>query len=218
MVLGLRCSVGRRQKSDRDQYSQWGVNGTKLAIFSMLPWYTVQGRRKAFEKNLGGRVELTNNLWKSFCSDDNSVKIRWGQLTACPHMFRHPYRSSYPRWKMKNLPWVDNCHDLPHAGEIRLSFLTISHNDPFGLFFNKNIQCLKTDMTTPTIAFFGSMTFIEIYIIHFDFSLRFLWKNCHNFNTILSFEHLNKVIDTTKYSKHWPYTVAHTIECVCRKC
>ena len=36
MVLGLRCSVGRRQKSDRDQYSQWGVNGTKLAIFSML--------------------------------------------------------------------------------------------------------------------------------------------------------------------------------------
>ena len=30
------CSVGRRQKSDRDQYSQWGVNGTKLAIFSML--------------------------------------------------------------------------------------------------------------------------------------------------------------------------------------
>ena len=26
-----------------------------------------------------------------------------------------------------------------------------------------------------------------------------------------------KVIDT-KYSKHWPYTYAHTIECVCRKC
>ena len=25
-----------------------------------------------------------------------------------------------------------------------------------------------------------------------------------------------KVIDT-KYSKHWPYTVAHTIECVCSK-
>ena len=25
------------------------------------------------------------------------------------------------------------------------------------------------------------------------------------------------VIDT-KYSRHWPYTVAHTIECVCRKC
>ena len=22
----------------------------------------------------------------------------------------------------------------------------------------------------------------------------------------------------TKYSKHWPYNVAHTIECVCRKC
>ena len=22
----------------------------------------------------------------------------------------------------------------------------------------------------------------------------------------------------TKYSKHWPYTVAHTFECVCRKC
>ena len=22
----------------------------------------------------------------------------------------------------------------------------------------------------------------------------------------------------TKYSKHWPYTVAHTIDCVCRKC
>ena len=21
----------------------------------------------------------------------------------------------------------------------------------------------------------------------------------------------------TKYSKHWPYTVAHTIDCVCRK-
>ena len=28
---------------------------------------------------------------------------------------------------------------------------------------------------------------------------------------------LGKVI-YTKYSKHWPYTVAHTIECVCRKC
>ena len=28
---------------------------------------------------------------------------------------------------------------------------------------------------------------------------------------------LNKVI-YTKYSKHWPYTVAHTIDCVCRKC
>ena len=26
----------------------------------------------------------------------------------------------------------------------------------------------------------------------------------------------SKVIDT-KYSKHWPYTVAHTIECVCSK-
>ena len=46
-------------------------------------------------------------------------------------------------------------------------------------------------MTTPTIDFFGSVTFIEIYIIHFNFSLPFLWKNCHNFNTILSFEHLN---------------------------
>ena len=22
----------------------------------------------------------------------------------------------------------------------------------------------------------------------------------------------------TKYSKHWPYTVAHTIDCMCRKC
>ena len=76
---------------------------------------------------------------------------------------------------MKNLPWVDNCHDLPHAGEIRLSFLTISHNDPFGLFFNKNIQCLKTDMTTTTIDFFGSVTFIEIYIIHFNFSLPFFF-------------------------------------------
>ena len=54
MVLGLRCSVGRRQKSDRDQYSQWGVNGTKLAIFSMLPWYTVQGRRRVFEFFWGG--------------------------------------------------------------------------------------------------------------------------------------------------------------------
>ena len=28
---------------------------------------------------------------------------------------------------------------------------------------------------------------------------------------------LGKVI-YTKYSKHWPYTVAHTIDCVCRKC
>ena len=28
--------------------------------------------------------------------------------------------------------------------------------------------------------------------------------------------HLGKVI-YTKYSKHWPYTVAHTIECVCSK-
>jgi hypothetical protein len=74
----------------------------------------------------GQSLELTNNLRKYFCSDDNSVKTLWGQLTACPHMFRHPYRSSYPRWKMKNLPWVDNCHDLPHAGEIRLSILTIS--------------------------------------------------------------------------------------------
>ena len=46
-------------------------------------------------------------------------------------------------------------------------------------------------MTTKTIDFFGSVTFIEIYIIHFNFSLPFLWKNCHNFDTILSFEHLN---------------------------
>ena len=30
------------------------------------------------------------------------------------------------------------------------------------------------------------------------------------------FETYFKVIDT-KYSKHWPYTVAHTIECVCSK-
>ena len=28
---------------------------------------------------------------------------------------------------------------------------------------------------------------------------------------------LPKVINT-KYSKHWPYTAAHTIDCVCRKC
>ena len=28
---------------------------------------------------------------------------------------------------------------------------------------------------------------------------------------------VGKVIDT-KYSKHWPYTVAHTINCVCIKC
>ena len=100
MVLGLRCSVGRRQKSDRDQYSQWGVNGTKLAIFSMLPWYTVQGRRKVFEKICEGgaeSLELTNNLRKSFCSDDNSVKTLWGQLTACLHTFRQPCNSSYPR-------------------------------------------------------------------------------------------------------------------------
>ena len=126
MVLGLRCSVGRRQKSDRDQYSQWGVNGTKLAIFSML---------------------------------------------AVVYIFT--VSSTYPRWKMKNLPWVDNCHDLPHAGEIRLSFLTISHNDPFGLFFNKNIQCLKTDMTTTTKDFFGSVIFIEIFIILFCCYLSF---------------------------------------------
>ena len=78
MVLGLRCSVGRRQKSDRDQYSQWGVNGTKLAIFSMLPWYTVQGSRKVFKKNFEGQnLELIDNLRKSFCSDDNSVKTWW---------------------------------------------------------------------------------------------------------------------------------------------
>ena len=126
VVLGLRCSVGRRQKSDRDQYSQWGVNGTKLAIFSML---------------------------------------------AVVYIFT--VSSTYPRWKMKNLPWVDNCHDLPHAGEIRLSFLTISHNDPFGLFFNKNIQCLKTDMTTTTKDFFGSVIFIEIFIILFCCYLSF---------------------------------------------
>ena len=31
------------------------------------------------------------------------------------------------------------------------------------------------------------------------------------------FDPPSKVIDT-KYSKHWPYTVAHTIDCVCRKC
>jgi hypothetical protein len=53
--LGLRCSVGRRQKSDQDQYSQWGVNGTKLAIFSMLPWYTLQGDGKVFKFD-GGKV------------------------------------------------------------------------------------------------------------------------------------------------------------------
>ena len=46
-------------------------------------------------------------------------------------------------------------------------------------------------MTTTTIDFFGSMTFIEIYIILFNFSLPFLWKNCHDFNTVLCFEHLN---------------------------
>ena len=126
----------------------------------------------------GQSLELSNNLRKSFCSDDNSVKTLWGQLTACPYTFRRPYKSSYPRWKMKNLPWVDNCHDLPHAGEIRLSFLTISHNDPFGLFFNKNIQCLKADMTTTTIDFFGSVTFILFTLIFFWL---FLWNNYEDF-------------------------------------
>ena len=29
-------------------------------------------------------------------------------------------------------------------------------------------------------------------------------------------EHKGKVIET-KYSKHWPYTVAHTFDCVCSK-
>ena len=38
------------------------------------------------------------------------------------------------------------------------------------------------------------------------------------FNFIcLLFLVLTKVI-YTKYSKHWPYTVAHTIDCVCIKC
>ena len=31
----------KRQKSDQDQYSQWGVNGTKLAIFSMGTLHTL---------------------------------------------------------------------------------------------------------------------------------------------------------------------------------
>ena len=31
------------------------------------------------------------------------------------------------------------------------------------------------------------------------------------------FQHFVKVI-YHKYSKHWTYTVAHTIDCVCRKC
>ena len=44
-------------------------------------------------------------------------------------------------------------------------------------------------MTTKTIDFFGSVTFIEIYIIHFNFSLPFFWRNCRNFNNIFSFEH-----------------------------
>ena len=33
------------------------------------------------------------------------------------------------------------------------------------------------------------------------------WKSVDTFKVIY-----------TKYSKHWPYTVAHTIDCVCRKC
>ena len=40
---------------------------------------------------------------------------------------------------------------------------------------------------------------------------------CYTFN--MKFQNirvLSKVIDT-KYSKHWPHTVAHTIECVCSK-
>ena len=35
-------------------------------------------------------------------------------------------------------------------------------------------------------------------------------------NAWLFFTPLTKVI-YTKYSKHWPYTVAHTIDCVCSK-
>ena len=37
----------------------------------------------------------------------------------------------------------------------------------------------------------------------------------HSFR--LGFRDISKVI-YTKYSKHWPYTVAQTIDCVCRKC
>ena len=39
-------------------------------------------------------------------------------------------------------------------------------------------------------------------------------------NSINSIRSINMYVKVsyTKYSKHWPHTVAHTFECVCRKC
>jgi hypothetical protein len=54
-----------------------------------------------------------------------------------------------------------------------------------------------------------------------DCSISFKERFSENFDqkaaTHLIFCLGTKVI-YTKYSKHWPYTVAHTFECVCIKC
>jgi hypothetical protein len=42
------------------------------------------------------------------------------------------------------------------------------------------------------------------------------WFNQENYKNYLNFDLLSKVI-YPKYSKHWPYTVAHTIDCVYSK-
>ena len=36
--------------------------------------------------------------------------------------------------------------------------------------------------------------------------------------TDLGIIHASTKVTYPKYSKHWPYTAAHTIDCVCRKC
>ena len=81
-------------------------------------------------------------------------------------------------------------------------------------------SCLHWELRTCAVTYSISFTANSFIILLFTGScpgLSGLWSSSVPAEHLGIFWDSSKVIDT-KYSKHWPYTVAHTIECVCRKC
>ena len=77
-----------------------------------------------------------------------------------------------------------------------------SNHEIWGSWIPRTVFSIKTQNGSKKIlmstfwAFFHEILFFSLFKYHFQVYI--------------------KVIHT-KYSKHWPYTVAHTIDCVCRK-
>ena len=83
-----------------------------------------------------------------------------------------------------------------------------------------NFVCLsKLYVSFQTLCIFLNIVLFDVFEIVFSvgFKVHIFWKG-HKIKkkSLTCFDATGKVI-YTKYSKHWPYTVAHTLDCVCSK-